>query len=60
MRTPKRQVATCHRRGAHAIGGMSAFAPNRRKPDVTERALAHVRADKEREASSASDQLRRF
>ena len=31
-------VATCHRRGAHAIGGMSAFIPNRREPEVTERA----------------------
>ena len=32
-------VATCHKRGAHAIGGMSAFIPNRRDPEVTERAL---------------------
>ena len=31
------QVATCHRRKAHAIGGMSAFIPNRRNPEVTER-----------------------
>ena len=37
------QVATCHRRGAHAIGGMAAFIPNRRDPDVTERALEAVR-----------------
>ena len=35
-------VKTCHRRGAHAIGGMAAFIPNRRKPEVTEAALAKV------------------
>jgi malate synthase len=49
------QVATCHRRGAHAIGGMAAFIPNRRKPDVTERALAKVREDKAREAGQGCD-----
>jgi malate synthase len=48
-------VATCHRRGAHAIGGMAAFIPNRRKPDVTERALAKVREDKERESRDGFD-----
>jgi malate synthase len=48
-------VTTCHRRGAHAIGGMSAFIPNRREPDVTERALAAVREDKRREAGDGSD-----
>ena len=48
-------VATCHRRGAHAIGGMSAFIPNRREPEVTERALAAVREDKRREADDGSD-----
>ncbi|MDT0164219.1 malate synthase A [Actinotalea sp. AC32] len=48
-------VATCHRRGAHAIGGMSAFIPNRRDPEATERALAQVRADKEREATAGYD-----
>jgi len=48
-------VRTCHARGAHAIGGMSAFIPNRREPDVTERALAAVRADKQREAGDGSD-----
>jgi malate synthase len=48
-------VRTCHRRGAHAIGGMSAFIPNRRDPEVTDRALAKVRADKEREASDGFD-----
>ena len=48
-------VATCHRRGSHAIGGMSAFIPNRREPEVTERALAAVREDKQREAGDGSD-----
>ena len=48
-------VRTCHARGAHAIGGMSAFIPNRREPEVTERALKAVREDKEREAGDGSD-----
>jgi len=39
-------VKTCHRRGAHALGGMAAFIPNRRDPHVTEVALARVREDK--------------
>jgi malate synthase len=48
-------VKTCHRRGAHAIGGMAAFIPNRRDPEVTERALAKVREDKERESADGFD-----
>jgi malate synthase len=48
-------VRTCHARGAHAIGGMSAFIPNRRQPEVTEKALAMVREDKQREAGDGSD-----
>ena len=48
-------VKTCHRRGAHAIGGMSAFIPNRREPEVTENALAKVREDKERESGDGFD-----
>ena len=48
-------VQTCHRRGAHAIGGMAAFIPNRRDPVVTETALTKVRADKERESSDGFD-----
>ncbi len=48
-------VRTCHVRGAHAIGGMSAFIPNRRQPEVTENALARVREDKQREAGDGSD-----
>jgi malate synthase len=48
-------VKTCHRRGAHAIGGMSAFIPNRKDPEVTERALQKVAADKNREAGDGFD-----
>ncbi|MGC2484888.1 MAG: malate synthase A [Acidimicrobiales bacterium] len=48
-------VKTCHRRGAYAIGGMSAFIPNRQKPAVTESALAKVRDDKQREAGDGFD-----
>ena len=48
-------VATCHKRGAHAIGGMSAFIPNRRKPEVTDRALKAVAAEKAREAQDGYD-----
>ena len=39
-------VRTCHRRGAHAIGGMAAFIPSRRDPEVNEIALARVSEDK--------------
>ncbi len=49
------QVATCHRRGAPAIGGMSAFIPNRRDPEVTAHALEKVRLDKRREAGQGCD-----
>ena len=48
-------VRTCHRRGAHAIGGMAAFIPSRRDPEVNETALAKVREDKEREAGDGFD-----
>lgn len=48
-------VKTCHAHGAHAIGGMAAFIPNRRDPEVNERALAAVRADKTREAADGFD-----
>jgi len=47
-------VRTCHRRGAHAIGGMAAFIPSR-DPAINDRAFAHVRVDKEREASAGFD-----
>ncbi|HEY2657469.1 MAG TPA: malate synthase A [Solirubrobacteraceae bacterium] len=48
-------VKSCHRRGAHAIGGMAAFIPNRRKPEVTEAALRKVAEDKRREAGDGFD-----
>jgi malate synthase len=48
-------VATCHRRGAHAMGGMAAFVPNRKDSAVTESALAKVREDKQREVSDGFD-----
>ena len=48
-------VKTCHRRGAHAIGGMAAFIPSRRDPEVNATALARVREDKAREAGAGYD-----
>jgi malate synthase len=48
-------VKTCHRRGAHAMGGMAAFVPSRKTPEINEAALAKVRADKEREAADGFD-----
>ena len=48
-------VSTCHQRGAHAIGGMAAFIPNRRDPEVNEVAMAKVRDDKTREAGDGFD-----
>ncbi len=48
-------VRTCHRRGAHAMGGMAAYIPSRRDADVNERALAKVREDKQRESHDGFD-----
>jgi malate synthase len=48
-------VKTCHRRGAHAMGGMAAFIPSRKTPEINEKAIEGVRADKEREASAGFD-----
>lgn len=48
-------VQTCHKRGAFAIGGMSAFIPNRRDPEVTRAAFEKVAADKKREAGDGFD-----
>jgi malate synthase len=48
-------VKTCHRRGAHAMGGMAAFIPSRRDPAVNEVALAKVREDKVRESTDGFD-----
>jgi malate synthase len=48
-------VATCHRRGAHAIGGMAAFIPSRRDAEVNATAMARVRDDKVRESGDGFD-----
>ena len=48
-------VESCHKRGAHAIGGMSAFIPNRKDPEVTEKAFENVKNDKLREANMGFD-----
>jgi malate synthase len=48
-------VKTCHRRGAHAMGGMAAFIPSRKDAEVNERALTKVREDKLRESSDGFD-----
>lgn len=48
-------VRTCHRRGAFAMGGMAAFIPSRRDPEVNRAALDKVRADKTREAGDGFD-----
>ena len=48
-------IKTCHRRGAHAMGGMAAQIPIKRDPIANEQALSKVRADKEREASDGHD-----
>jgi len=48
-------VKTCHARGAHAMGGMAAFIPSRRDPEVNEKALAKVREDKTRESGDGFD-----
>lgn len=48
-------VKTCHKRGAHAIGGMAAFIPSRKDSHVNEIAMAKVREDKERESADGFD-----
>jgi malate synthase len=48
-------IKTCHRRGALAIGGMSAYIPRAKDGAADERALAEIRADKEREAAAGHD-----
>ena len=48
-------VKTCHRRGAHAIGGMAAFIPSRKDPEVNALALSRVAEDKQREAGDGFD-----
>lgn len=48
-------VSTCHKRGAHAMGGMAAFIPSRRDAAVNESALIKVNEDKQREARLGFD-----
>ncbi|GAA2452700.1 malate synthase A [Streptomyces pulveraceus] len=48
-------VRTCHKRGAHAIGGMAAFIPSRRDAEVNKVAFEKVKADKDREAHDGFD-----
>ncbi|MFE1188047.1 malate synthase A [[Kitasatospora] papulosa] len=48
-------VRTCHKRGAHAIGGMAAFIPSRRDAEVNKVAFEKVKADKDREAGDGFD-----
>ena len=48
-------VKTCHRRGAHAMGGMAAFIPSRTDEEANEKAMAKLREDKSREAGDGFD-----
>src|SRR6185312_4240449 len=48
-------VKTCHKRGAHAMGGMAAFIPSRRDPEVNKVAMTKVKEDKDREAADGFD-----
>ena len=48
-------IKTCHRRNAHAIGGMAAQIPIKNDPEANEEALERVRADKRREATDGHD-----
>jgi malate synthase len=48
-------IRTCHRRGAHAMGGMAAQIPIKNDPDANAAAMARVRADKLREAHAGHD-----
>ena len=48
-------VKTCHKRGAHAMGGMAAFIPSRKNPEINDKALAKVTDDKKREATDGFD-----
>jgi malate synthase len=48
-------VQTCHKRGAHAMGGMAPFIPTRKNPEINDKALAQTRTDKERETNDGFD-----
>ena len=51
----KLAIKTCHKRNVHAMGGMSAYIPVKTDPEANEKAIAQVRADKEREAGDGHD-----
>jgi malate synthase len=51
----KLAIKTCHQRNVHAIGGMSAYIPVKSDPEANDKAIAQVRADKEREAGDGHD-----
>ncbi len=48
-------IDTCHKRGAHAMGGMAAQIPIKNDPEANEKAIEKVRADKRREAEDGHD-----
>lgn len=48
-------IQTCHKRGAHAMGGMAAFIPSRKDTVVNEVALKKVTEDKQRESTDGFD-----
>ncbi len=48
-------IETCHRRGAHAMGGMAAFLPIRNDPSANDLALKKIRVDKQHEAQAGHD-----
>jgi malate synthase len=48
-------IKTCHKRGAPAIGGMSALIPNKKDPEANEKALAGIRSDKHRDVTDGYD-----
>ena len=48
-------VRTCHKRGAHAIGGMAAFIPSRKDAEANKVAFEKVKNDKDREAGDGFD-----
>lgn len=51
----ERLVKICHKHGAHAIGGMSAFIPTRQDENINREAFSQVRCDKEREVADGFD-----
>ena len=51
----ERLVKICHKHGAHAMGGMSAFIPSRHDEEINKIAFSQVRGDKEREVADGFD-----